>query len=157
GVSAVGASSQLLIEGNHIGTDLSGTRNLGNQASGISLASSSNTIGGTIGGAANTIYFNGVGKSGSGVQLVGVAVENEILSNSIYQNAVLGINLGSGPTPNHAPGTPGPNNYQNYPTLLSAQSDGITTNINGSLNSLPNTKFLLQFFASPSMSLSGFG
>jgi uncharacterized repeat protein (TIGR01451 family) len=157
GVNAAGTSSQLLVEGNWIGTDVSGSLNLGNQGNGISLASSSNTIGGTIGGAANTIDYNGVGKSGSGVQLVGNPNDNEILSNSIYQNAVLGINLGSGPTPNHAPGTPGPNNYQNYPTLLSSVSDGTTTTIAGSLNSLPNTKFLLQFFASPSSSLSGFG
>src|SRR5262249_34342095 len=127
GLNLVGVSSQTLIEGNFIGTDLSATLNLGNQASGISLASSANTIDGTVGGAANTIDYNGAGKSGSGVQFVGNANDNEILSNSIYQNSVLGINLGSGPTPNHAPGTPGPNNYQNYPTLLSADSDGTTT------------------------------
>jgi uncharacterized repeat protein (TIGR01451 family) len=157
GVNAVGLSSHLLVEGNYIGTDVSGALNLGNQSNGVCLASSSNTIGGTIGGAANTIEFNGVGKSGSGVQLVGNPNQNEILSNSIYQNAVLGINLGSGPTPNHNPGTPGPNNYQNYPTLLSADSDGTTTTVAGSLASLPSTKYLIQFFASPSTSLSGFG
>ena len=157
GVNAVGASSRLLVEGNDIGTDASATLDLGNQSDGISLASSSNTIGGTIGGASNTIEYNGAGKSGSGVQLVGNANQNEILSNSIYQNAVLGINLGNGPTPNHNPGTPGPNNYQNYPTLLSAESDGTTTTVVGTLNSLPDTKFLIQFFASPSTSLSGFG
>jgi uncharacterized repeat protein (TIGR01451 family) len=40
---------------------------------------------------------------------------------------------------------------------LSAESDGTTTTIAGSLNSLPSTKFLIQFFVSPSTSLSGFG
>ena len=76
--------------------------------------------------------------------------DNQILSNSIYENAFLGINLGSGPTPNHQPGTPGPNNYQNYPDSHAAQSDGTTTTIQGTLNSPPNTNYLIQFFSSPS-------
>ena len=38
GVNAVGASSHLLVEGNYIGTDVSGTLNLGNQSNGISLS-----------------------------------------------------------------------------------------------------------------------
>ena len=150
-------SSNTLIEGNAIGTDLTGVLNLGNGKNGVDLASSSNTIGGTIAGAANAIDYNGAGQSGSGVQLVGVPTDDEILSNSIFGNAILGINLGYGPTPNHQPGTTGPNNYQNYPVLSAAASDGTATYIQGTLTSLPDTNFLVQFFCSPSESFSGFG
>ena len=146
-----------LIQGNIIGTDVTGTHDLGNRDSGVQLGSSSNTVGGTAVGAGNTIDNNGSGQIGSGVQLVGSVNQNEILSNSIYGNAGLGINLGNGPTPNHAPGTTGPNNYQNYPTLSLAQSDGTTTTINGSLYSIPLTTFLIQFFSNPEASQTGFG
>ena len=159
GIETMGGTGGILVEGNFIGTDSTGKLlNLGNRENGIQLASSSNTIGGTGASAANTIDFNGSGQVGSGVQLVGSANQNAILSNSIFGNAGLGINLGDGPTPNHAPGTPGPNNYQNYPTLSSSQSDGSSiTTINGSLYSIANTTFLIQFFASPNAGLDGFG
>ena len=157
GINAQGNAADTLVEGNDIGTDVSGTLHLGNRDNGVDLGSSSNTIGGTIAGASNTIDFNGAGEPGSGVQLVGSPINNQILSNSIFGNAILGINLGSGPTPNHQPGTPGPNNYQNYPVLLSALSDGKTTTVQGTLYSNPNTNYLVQFFSSPSESASGYG
>jgi uncharacterized repeat protein (TIGR01451 family) len=146
-----------LVQGNLIGTDATQTRNLGNRANGIQLASSSNTIGGTTPATANVIDNNGAGQIGSGVQLVGNVNQNTILSNSIFGNAGLGINLGDGPTPNHAPGTPGPNNYQNYPTLSSAQSNGTGTTVTGSLFSIPSTTFALQFFANSVAGPGGFG
>src|SRR5262249_20262770 len=80
-----------------------------------------------------------------------------ILSNSIFANAGLGINLGNGPTPNHAPGTPGPNDYQNYPVLTTAQCDGETTSVQGTLFESPNTTYLLQFFSNPTPDPSGHG
>ena len=159
GIETMGGTGGILVESNFIGTDSTGKLlNLGNRENGIQLASSSNTIGGTGASVANTIDFNGSGQVGSGVQLVGSPAQNAILSNSIYGNAGLGINLGDGPTPNHAPGTPGPNNYQNYPTLSSSQSDGSSvTTITGSLYSIAKTTFLMQFFASPNAGLDGFG
>ena len=131
GIDTAGDTAGLWVAGNEIGTDLTGQLKLGNYQSGINLASSSNLIGGTVAGAANVIEFNGTGRVGAGVQLVGLVGQNTILSNSIYQNAGLGINFGSGPTPNHAPDTAGPNDYQNYPTLSSAQSDGSVTTVTG--------------------------
>ena len=157
GVNVQGSSLSNLVEGNFIGTDATATLNRGNQNNGIELGSSSNTIGGTISGAGNTIDFNGAGQAGSGVQLVGSPICDQILSNSIYENSVLGINLGSGPTANHQPGTPGPNNYQNYPDLIGAQSDGELTNIQGKLYAAPNVSYLIQFFCSATPSASGFG
>ena len=153
----MGNSSHLLVEGNYIGTDVSGTLNLGNQSNGVSLASSSNTIGGTIGGAGNTIDFNGAGKSGSGVQLVGKPDR---------QRDPLQLDLperGPGNQPGQRP-HPQPRARHSRPEQLSKLSDSVVgperrhdDDRPGSLNSLPSTKFLIQFFASPSTSLSGFG
>ena len=157
GINLTGNSTANLVEGNLIGTDLTGTLRLGNNENGVDLGSSSNTIGGTVGGAANIIDYNGSGQAGSGVELNGDVIDDEILSNSIYGNAGLGINFGDGPTPNHQPGTPGPNDYQNYPTLTPAFSDGSATSVSGSLFSTADTTFLVQFYASPTPSSSDFG
>ena len=157
GINTSGQTTGLLVIGNAIGTDATGLLPLGNLGNGISLGSSSNTIGGTGAGAGNVIEFNGNGSVGAGVELVGDVNHDEILSNSIYANAGLGINLGSGPTPNHAPGTVGPNDYQNYPTLTLGQSDGTETTIQGTLYESPNTTYLLQFFSSPTEDPSGHG
>jgi uncharacterized repeat protein (TIGR01451 family) len=157
GIETLAGSGAVLVTDNAIGTDVTGTLRLGNRQNGVQLASSSNTIGGSAGGASNTIDYNGSGLVGAGVQLVGSVNQNEILSNSMFGNAGLGINLGDGPTPNHAVGTPGPNNYQNYPVLTLTQSDGTTTTISGSLYSTPNTNFLLQFFSTPTADYTGYG
>jgi uncharacterized repeat protein (TIGR01451 family) len=157
GISTSGDTSGLKVQGNAIGTDAHAALPLGNLGSGISLASSSNSIGGTAAGAANVIEFNGTGRVGAGVQLIGAVDHNSILSNSIYANAGLGINFGSGPTPNHAPGTPGPNDYQNRPVLSLAQNDGTPTTVDGTLFENPNTSYQLQFFASPQADPSGYG
>jgi uncharacterized repeat protein (TIGR01451 family) len=156
GVDIVGGSG-IVVAGNFIGTDPTGALSLGNQKNGVSIGSSGNTIGGSSAIAGNLIENNGAGLSGAGVQLVGLAAENSILSNSIYNNAGLGINLGDGPTPNHQPGTPGPNNYQNYPVLSEAQSDGSATQITGTLSAAPSASFLIQFFSSPMPDSTGFG
>lgn len=157
GIETQGDTAGLLVMGNDVGTDATGLLILGNRLNGLSLGSSSNTIGGTLAGAGNTIDFNGSGSTGAGVQLVGNVDHNTILSNSIYDNAGLGINLGSGPTSNHPPGTPGPNDYQNYPVLNLAQSDGEVTSVTGVLSAAPSTLYLLQFFSSPTENATGFG
>jgi uncharacterized repeat protein (TIGR01451 family) len=157
GIATSDDTTGLVVAGNSIGTDTSGVLQLGNQQNGICLASSNNTIGGTDGGATNFIEFNGSGRVGAGVQLVGPVTENTILSNSIAANAGLGINFGSGPTPNHAPGTPGPNDYQNYPVLSVAQDNGVATTVDGTLFESPNTTYVVQFFSSPQPDPSGYG
>ena len=105
---------------------------------GISLASSSNTIGGTIAGAGNTIDFNGVGQAGSGVQLVG---------NPDQQRDPLQLDLrergpGDQPGRRSRPRTMRPalrarTTIRIIPTLSLAQSDGATTTVQGSLDSIP--------------------
>ena len=161
GVQLDGASATgNVIEGNYIGTDASGSARLGNEVDGviISNSASSNTIGGSIADQGNIIAFQVM----SGV-LVESGTGDSILSNSIFGNGMLGINLvatgdpPSGVTPNEPGVRTGPNNLQNYPVLTAVTSNGSVTHIQGTLNSLPNTTFLIQFFTNPTADPSGYG
>jgi hypothetical protein len=123
------------------------------------VQNSDNTIGGTAAGAGNIIADNGQ----AGVAVVdnfnGATTGVEILSNLIYANQGLGIDLGDdGVTPNH-PGGPvyGPNNLQNYPVLTSAVDAGTELTIEGTLNSAADTSYLIQLFANPTADPSGYG
>ena len=104
----------------------------------------------------NTIAFN----SGDGVDVLQSADGDSILSNSIFSNAKLGIDLGGdGVTPNH-PGGPiagEPNGFENYPVLTTAATFGGSIGIAGTLNSAADTSYTLQFFANPLADPSGFG
>ena len=144
-----------LVQGNFIGTDVSGTSPLGNANHGviIQVGASANTIGGTAAGSGNVIAFN----TGDGVTVVS-GTGNAILSNAIFANGGLGIDLGAdGVTPNDSLGHNGPNNYQNFPILTSVVTSGGTTTLSGTLNSTPNATFTVQFFANAAPDPSGFG
>ncbi len=157
GVETLAPSTGNIFEANDIGTDRTGTQELGNLGNGISLGSSQNSVGGLDSGAGNTIAYNGTGSVGAGVQLVGLVTQDSILSNSIHDNAGLGINLGDGPTPNHQPGTIGPNNFQDFPIITSAKTDGKTTTITGTLLGEPNSAYTIQIFWNPTADSSGYG
>ncbi len=157
-----GAPEDTLIRGNLIGTDASGTQNRGNRSGGVIISGGSdNRIGGTAPGEANVIAFNGIGTSdGHGVEIRG-GTGNAILSNSIFSNADLGINLSldafdEAVTSNDEddPDT-GANNLQNFPVLTSAINSGGSTAIKGTLNSIPDTDFTVQFFSNPPANFFG--
>ncbi len=86
------------IRGNYIGTDRTGTVDLGNGSHGIEIASSQgNLIGGLDAQARNVITHN----NGNGIVITGgmdgntsLAQGNAILSNHIHSNAMLAIDLG---------------------------------------------------------------
>ena len=139
-----------VIAGNLIGTDVTGTTALANAQNGVLVNKEDNTIGGTTTGAGNTIAFNGL----DGV-FVAFGTGNAILSNSIFSNTNLGIDLGlNGVTLNDSgDGDAGPNNLQNFPDVTFATTGGVQ----GTLNSTPNTTFLLEFFANSACDSSGFG
>ncbi len=149
-----------LVQGNLIGPDITGTAPLGDEVNGVIVSSgaSNNMIGGTVSGAGNTIAFN---------VLAGVSVESgtgdSILTNSIYSNGHLGIDLvapgdpPSGVTPNEPGVRVGPNDLQNYPILTTAIGGGTSSSIQGTLNSLASTSFLIQFFTSLVSDPSGYG
>src|SRR5215210_5066545 len=159
------------IEGNLIGTTPDPTLGLGNGRHGVFAIGPSNTIGDSdpsdgATNAANTIAFN----DHSGVLISeSQSVGTRILSNSIFNNHDLGINLSGGTEDANGvtandPNDPdtGPNNLQNYPEITSAQNIGDSTSINGTLESTPSTKkkkrtFIIQFFSSPGKDPSDYG
>ena len=163
-VLTTGGATSNVVQGNYIGTDVTGTNPLGNGTHGVRLdnTASNNTIGGTVAGAANIIAFS----AGRGVLLTATAgTGNTIQRNSIFNNTSLGIDLqdptdpASGVTGNDAGDVDtGPNNLQNYPVLSLAASDGVsTTTIIGAFNSTPSTTFTLEFFSSTAADPSGNG
>jgi uncharacterized repeat protein (TIGR01451 family) len=149
------------VQGNFIGTDAGGTLDLGNGGQGLFVTSSSNLIGGSTPAEGNTIAFNG----GGGV-LIGRSSffspdpdGDQLLSNSIFANLALGIDLGGNGVgfndifDNDA----GPNRLQNTPELTAAYRAGGGTTVEGRLSSTPDTSFVLQFFSVPTPDPSGFG
>jgi conserved repeat domain len=88
GVLILGPSAGNLVQGNYIGTNATGTADLGNAGDGVEMVSGDNTvtnctIGGTAAGAGNLIS----GNNGSGVQFFGVGTGNLIQGNLIGTNA----------------------------------------------------------------------
>jgi hypothetical protein len=142
-------SPDFVVQGNSIGTDISGKLPLGN-LNGISVQGGTGTIGGTTAGAGNHIAFN----SSLGV---GVSYSNSvvaILGNDIHANGGLGISLGNPgvPTPNDdGDADTGPNKLQNYPVISTVTIGPSTTaHVSGSLNSEANKTYRLEFFANAS-------
>jgi parallel beta-helix repeat protein len=107
----------------------------------------------------NVIAANGdIGvQVGQGAGDAGVRY-NDLRRNTISANVALGIDLaGDGVTPNHSGFLAGPNDFQNYPELAAASSDGTSTTVVGTLQSTPSTTFKLEFFGNTVLDPSGFG
>jgi hypothetical protein len=145
------AGAGCLVQGNRIGTDVSGAEPLGNDVNGIFLFgdAADSLIGGTVGTAGNVIAFNG--SRGIWINDLNPVVRNAIRRNSIYRNGAIGTDLGEdGPTPNDdGDGDTGENERQNFPLIRSAVSDGVTTTIQGAFRGAPNAVFTLEFFSNP--------
>jgi hypothetical protein len=150
-----GSPEPNIVEGNLIGTDVTGAVGIPNGGNGISLlaGASSNVIGGADAGAGNTIAHNtghgvlidsasnGLGNSnntignaifsngGAGVR-INSGADNRISQNSIYQNGALGIDIGAtGPNANtncNSTNT-GANNSQNFPVLTAGAGTAFFT------------------------------
>ena len=155
GIRIRGSSSTgNLVQGNFIGTDVTGTAKLGNLLRGVLIEAPDNIIGGMEAGAANTLAHNG----GLGVHVFD-GTGNAILGNAIFSNSALGIDLfPDGVTPNDTgDGDTGANNLQNFPTLSQAFLVGGTTQVGGSLNSTASRTFRVEFFANAACDASGNG
>ena len=114
GIVVAGASSAgTVIEGNFIGTDVTGTFDLTDGQYGITIDSAATgvTIGGILAGAGNTIANNSV----NGVRLTAAAgTGNSVRGNRIYDNTGIGIDAGvAGATANDDES----DGIQNYPVL----------------------------------------
>jgi CSLREA domain-containing protein len=164
GINIGGSPTGVVIQGNKIGTDITGTMPLGNGNCGIAVGLTSNgIIGGTSAGQGNIIAFNGF----NGVSIAGFTGDNTtwaILGNSIHDNAQLGITLAASgcgatvPTPNDHCDTPsGANDQQNYPVITSASFSNGNVTLSGTLDSVANTMFRLEFFSNEQCDPSGFG
>jgi CSLREA domain-containing protein len=152
------------ITGNLIGVAADGRTPLGNGL-GIWIAGGrNNTVGGTASGAGNVIangtshgVFMGTGTDGT------IPTGNSVRGNSIYGNDLLGIDLSppspaGGVTPNDTgDADTGANNLQNFPVINSATSVLGLLVANVSLNSRPNTTYVIDFYASASADPSGHG
>ena len=154
--------SETIVQGNFIGTDVTGTIALGNGQSGIHIWTTDVIVGGTGPGEGNAIAFN----KGAGVLLIFYAPNRPgrctIRGNSIYSNhylsnignQCLGIDFQQGvpscdPTLNDlGDGDTGPNGGQNFPIITSAVSSIVEggTTITGRFNSAANTTFTLDFY-----------
>jgi hypothetical protein len=138
------------IKGNLIGVQSDGVNALPNEEGIWVISGSDNLIGGLESGAGNVIAFNDYGVGISPFLFVDQkgSERNQILSNVIHRNRI-GIDLGfNGPSPNDAGDSDdGPNKYQNYPVIQSAEIANGSVTINGTLNSSANSQFTLQYFA----------
>jgi hypothetical protein len=139
------------VTGNYVGTDASGTKDLGNSLDGVHIAlAPNNAVGGTTAGAGNVISGNG--RDGVGI-VMAEDTGNRVLSNSIFSNDGLDIDLlggtenAAGTTANDPkdPDT-GPNKLQNFPVVTSVAKNAIK----GTLNSKPGTSYTVQLFSNPS-------
>jgi hypothetical protein len=166
-----GGAVNNIVQGNFIGTDVSGEAPVPNgrtpffDDAGIIVPA--NSRGDRI--IENRIAYN----RGAGIRITNVSggdinsIEIAIADNLIYANQGLGIDLGgSGITPNDPLDVDdGPNRLQNFPVLVSAvaanqpgvamrepvRPDPIGVNaltINGTLNSTPNTTFTVHWYFS---------
>ena len=164
------------ILGNVIGLDASGTGAIGNTIDGIGILNTPNIlIGNGTASGENVIASNGgngvivagsdstgnridqniIGMYGFGNTVSGVTVaagiDTAILSNSIYGNGVLGIDISdTGNEVINTPGGPhnGANQLLNHPEVYAANTTSTSTTIGGELNSIPNSTYELQFFYS---------
>jgi hypothetical protein len=163
---AVSGSGHIL-QGNFIGTDRTGTNDLGNRGPGILVGAATNILIGGVGpGEANTIAFNAGHFSSGGIGFQGgdesTASGVTMRGNRIYKNrhpasglpGGLAIDLGNsgGVTPNDTgDGDVGDNNLQNFPNIDSVVSEaapgGGGTRVTGRLASTAFTTFDLDFYA----------
>jgi len=128
--------TRTVIQRNLIGTSADGSGSLGNGGAAVQLVRDPNsTIGGLDPRAGNVIAFNGRGVAVVGGGSFGIG--NSILSNSIYANRSRGIILGQAAS----------NNGQSSPVISSQTISNGAVTIRGTLQSAPDTEFVVQFFA----------
>lgn len=188
----ISTSDNNVIQGNFIGTDATGASALGN-GQGLWVSNShENSVGGLGEGEGNVISGNGVsgismnssnrneiygntigldasrstglGNTFSGVEILS-GTRNGILSNSIFSNGELGIDLdpdGSHPPDGVTANDPGDadtgaNNLQNFPVLTSATLSESGLFVEGDLNSAADSSYTIEFFSNTSCDASGNG
>lgn len=172
GGTGASASRRTIVQGNYVGTDQSGTVNLGGGGWGVLWFHSVDAlIGGTAPGEGNVIAFNSIGV-GTALNSGATDSGNAVLGNRIWANANgagngLGIDLkGEGlVTPNdHCDPDTGTNRLQNFPELTGVMDHGGSLTVDGELDSEPITdpnvtdpRYLIEVFAGSACDSSGHG
>lgn len=140
-----GGGANNVIQGNRIGTDITGTLPIPNGSFGINLSSTRDNVIGP----GNVIAFNGR----DGINSQGFEINNRITANSIFANGSgsqdLGIDLGVNGANVNDPGDTddGPNRLQNNPVLTDVTTSLAGIALQGFLSSAPNTSYTVEFFA----------
>ena len=134
-----------VVQGNFIGTDVTGTLALGN-VDGVEISSN-------VMLAQNTIAFNANRGVSATTPAQGVAgTGNFITQNSIFSNGgiELDVTTGLGGSSGNTLNDPSPDSdgIQNYPVLNSVAVSGTGTLVQGVLDSAPSSNYRLEFFAS---------
>jgi hypothetical protein len=150
---------------NFIGIAADGKTPLGNRPQGVALAGAAinNTIGGVNAGDGNVIAFGGGTYAETNPPLVAGVTDvnasastkgrNFIEGNSITGSGGLGIDLAApGLTPNDVGDADA---IQNIPVLTAAVFSSGTVRVTGSLNSIANNSFRIEFFGGDSSSEFG--
>jgi titin len=147
-----------LVEGNLIGTDITGTQALGNTPGGVGIedGASGNTIGGVTAAAGSLITNNDGPGVTVGTSPTDLSIGNQITANRIFGNTGPAIDLGSGvgvmdngPSPRV-----GPNNFQNFPVFVQIADGQIEGTLSGSL---PDTTFRIDVYACAAYGPGGSG
>lgn len=128
GVELANGTTRNLVERNYIGTDLSGTLQLGNARAGV-LVIGESSDGNRITG--NSICANG-------------RLEIDLGGDGVTRNDRFDVDAG-------------PNQLQNFPRILLAVTFFGGLRVRGVLHSTPRTTFTIEFFASAAPDASGFG
>ena len=112
-----------LIQGNYIGTDVTGQLALSNHLSGVRIESSANAVGGTLSGARNLISGNGY----DGIFLVGATAANNLVQGNFIGTTVSGTtglrNVHGGIGISSAPGNTIGGTASGAGNLVSANAD----------------------------------
>ncbi len=149
GHSAVRARyiSRLWIDGNLIGTNGAGDAAIPNAEYGLEIHNTCDSVCAGSPGGGNTIANN----QWDGVKIFdGYSGDYSILSNAIFENGNLGIDVGpSGVTASYL--------NADIPVLTSAIVDAMSTTIEGTASGAPSTNLRLEFFTNSACDPSGYG
>ncbi|WP_231741690.1 DUF4347 domain-containing protein [Stieleria varia] len=155
---AADALNGTVVQGNWIGTDESGTVDLGNTR-GVMLLRGNITIGGIGAGEANTIAFSqneAIRFSASSGDLYAA----EIVGNSMYNNGGIGIDLGADGVTDNDYGVlhdtdDGVNRLENFPVLTSATVNNGTLSVAGEFFGELDPGVIIDFYLSDSDNRQG--
>jgi CSLREA domain-containing protein len=141
------SADSALVQANFIGTDKTGQHAFGSPAEGIFVAGSSNYL-------AHNLILN---SASDGIRIFS-GIENNLLANSVYQSAGLGIDLDTnGVDPNDpGDGDSGANHRLNAPSISSITAGPTNMSITGTLDVAPGF-YIIHVFGSPGCDFTGFG